>query len=531
MLWTRRRQVDHRTSEPTCYVHIGTHKTGTTSIQHILTANEDRFATFGILIPRAGRAERAGGHHNLAWELNGDSRFDPDCGTFADVLREIERTGSNRVCLSSEDFEYLDAAALQTLADGLRAVGYRPVIIVYLRPQSGYIESLYVELVKHGLTESFDRYLADIITAGEVRFNERWRFQFDYEELVRDLTAVFGAAHILARRYDPEPPYGVVGDFLRLLGVRPGDIDRRTLRRSSRLNQSRPFAEVLAMRAENALVRAGQSARIELTDMRRRRGRFDPIHLPETRRIIERFGPGNRHVYERFGILVPCISGADLISDVAAALGFDPAARQRKRFMPVRANEPAAAASAPGARVGAALEGVLALAATAAAVCSIRFGGQIESTALVEYGLLSATFALSTLATGALCVLEAAGVFDDHRFFFRWCSRVRATGYSIVAVYAGANAFFDVRVPRFTPDWLSYPGLTAAVATAIVAGVMFLKHRRSSARALAASALRIRDDRFYPFAVRSRCSIWVCTRSAMRSISSSTVRRRSSAGN
>ena len=72
----------------TAFVHVGTHKTGTTSLQSMLAANAKILRAAGVLVPLAGRVERgSAGHHNVAWELLRDQRFDPRHGTLEALLR------------------------------------------------------------------------------------------------------------------------------------------------------------------------------------------------------------------------------------------------------------------------------------------------------------------------------------------------------------------------------------------------------------------------------------------------------------
>src|SRR5579872_2086723 len=138
--------------ERICFLHIGTHKTGSTSLQALLTSNEQFLERNGILVPRTGRAWTGSGHHNLAWEWNGDERFNPALGSWRNLLREIRSHDPPSFCLSSEDFEYLHRKpdALCRIRRDLNSIGYRVAIVVYLRPQADYAESLYAELVKHG---------------------------------------------------------------------------------------------------------------------------------------------------------------------------------------------------------------------------------------------------------------------------------------------------------------------------------------------------------------------------------------------
>ena len=190
----------------TCYLHAGTHKTGTTAIQRFLAENEAALARGGTWYPRAARTSAAfPGHHNLVYELLGDPLFDPRAGTLADVVAELAAAGAPRACLSSENFEWLHVrpGALRALRDALAALGYRPVVVLALREQADYAESLYAELTKHGSALAFDDFVAAIVQDGVVRFNEggRWVFRFEYAPLVDAFAAVFGRENVVVRPY------------------------------------------------------------------------------------------------------------------------------------------------------------------------------------------------------------------------------------------------------------------------------------------------------------------------------------------
>lgn len=89
------------------YLHIGTHKTGTTALQVFLSKNDRRLQDTGFLFPKSGRIGTFSGQHNIAWELNGDPCFDKALGNLAELSQEISSSGCHNICLSSEDFEYL----------------------------------------------------------------------------------------------------------------------------------------------------------------------------------------------------------------------------------------------------------------------------------------------------------------------------------------------------------------------------------------------------------------------------------------
>jgi len=187
-----------------CFLHIGTHKTGTTSIQRLLALNESPLRQAGVYIPSAGRPYAFDGHHNIAWQLNGDSRFDPTCGSLDSVVREISERGTSAACLSSEDFEYLHAKP-QRLYDVARAfagIRYAVRIILYVRPRHEYERSLYQELsTHHGITETAAQFNEMISRDKLFRCREEWVFQFDYDRLLEPFARVFGADNMIVRNY------------------------------------------------------------------------------------------------------------------------------------------------------------------------------------------------------------------------------------------------------------------------------------------------------------------------------------------
>jgi len=178
--------------------------------------NERRadFATLGFFYPQCGIPAGSHGHHNLAWQLSGDRRFDPAVGTIEQALNEI--AGDERdVVLSAEDFtsSFGKGVALGDFVDRLKAASCEVVFVVYLRNQAAYLRSLYLELVRHGLPCHFAPFLADALDNGIVRWRE-WNFFVDYRQLIESLPR---AAEVRARAYGPET--SIIDDFLGVLGL------------------------------------------------------------------------------------------------------------------------------------------------------------------------------------------------------------------------------------------------------------------------------------------------------------------------
>lgn len=198
------------------FLHIGTHKTGTTSLQTFLARNELNLASYGAYFPKAGRITEFSGHHNLAWELNDDERFDPQNGGIRDLRDELSSTDWSTVILSSEDFEYLYCRperlkVLKSLADLLE---YELIAVGFFRDPASYANSLYAELAKHRLTQSIESFVDDIVTDGEFVFNSNWRFCFDYPRIVEGFQSIFGKDRFIwhpYRRRIEESFFRVVG--------------------------------------------------------------------------------------------------------------------------------------------------------------------------------------------------------------------------------------------------------------------------------------------------------------------------------
>jgi hypothetical protein len=481
--------LDDLESRRICYVHVGTHKTGTTSVQRAFAANDRAFADAGMYFPRRGRPDPAGGHHNIAWQLNDDRRFDPAFGTFSELLGELAAVRPLRALISSEDFEYLHARSerLQLLTSGLGAIGYRPVAIVYLRPQAGYAESLYAELVKYGLAQGFDAYLGGILESGEVRFNECWRFAFDYERLLDGIAGAFGRANVIARSYDIGTR-DIVEDFCRAIGADEPLHSGRVVS-PGRLNAASSFAAVVQRFELNVALQAGANAP-EARPLHVA-GRFDPVQLPQVRQIVECFNTRNTRVYERYGALVPCVSGRDVLADLTIAAGLNPAGRQRRRLLEARSRHRAAAEHsrpAPAVDMRAAVLSVAAAArsevvvvftAAATTLVLLLLGWQNARTAFVEFGLLSFLFALTVAGRVARAAADANGMILDRRFLDTLGARLRAGGYTLLGAYAVVNALLDVGVRRWEHDVLSLPGALATATAALVVIAVLAGRRRA----------------------------------------------------
>jgi hypothetical protein len=282
-----------------CFIHIGTHKTATTSIQKLLNGNPQQLAMRGYLYPRAGRPEQASaGHHNIAWEISGDRRFRSDRGTVKDLIREIAATNLN-IIISSEDFEcsaHHDERFEEFIA-AIRKLGIHISLVVYLRNQIDYAESLYCTLVWFGCTQPFSIFCDEILATGAIRWRE-WIFPFRYEDFVAKLASL-AEVEIVVRSYDRPAMGSPILDFFSTVGISESITFSEDLPRE---NQRRNLSESVRHYWNN---RTGQSLDDGDLDsiaapFREYKARWPTMSLAHQLRFAEAFDQGNLRLSKRF---------------------------------------------------------------------------------------------------------------------------------------------------------------------------------------------------------------------------------------
>jgi len=182
------------------FVHIGTHKTGTSALQSALTHHADNLLENGVRYIKAGR-EDAHAHHKLAQSVRGKKGI--PLSSWAPVRAELDASTSPVNLLSSEGFSFAPAEGVR------KELGSRTDvrIVLYLRRQDKYLQSLYKQGVAGGRTPDFDAWL------------ERHASRGDYLALVSQWAEHFGRDAIVLRPYERNgKTIDLVEDFMGVLG-------------------------------------------------------------------------------------------------------------------------------------------------------------------------------------------------------------------------------------------------------------------------------------------------------------------------
>lgn len=213
-----------------CYLHLGTHKTGTSSIQRSFTQVPLSLSNAGFHFPNTGRWTADSGHHGLATVAGNDLEARIDA-----LIDEITPL-PHHIVLSSEEFTHMlwrNAQGFQRLVDRVLTVVDRVTVILYLRRQADFIESNYVERLKSRFRLGFSAYAFARI------HEDLAEFPLDYRRLIDVLDHVHNI-DLDIRSYDRIRTSGALPDFLSAIDWPAGHSIEE-----SRINESLPIAESL----------------------------------------------------------------------------------------------------------------------------------------------------------------------------------------------------------------------------------------------------------------------------------------------
>lgn len=213
-------------------LHIGTHKTGTTSIQRFLLNNANALARAGLYVPRSGRPFNEDGslnpaHQEIPWGL-----MEHKTAPLEATLEECDRAGAPTIVISSEELHLLHdrPQVLAELRTTLQAFGYEPSLLVYVREQAGYLESIYSEIMKGVRIARFSEIVRRALAEASVEVHPLFPVPLHYSELIGHFATAFAGERLIVRPFDSrrEPDY-LVNDFLESAARVHGPLDREGL--------------------------------------------------------------------------------------------------------------------------------------------------------------------------------------------------------------------------------------------------------------------------------------------------------------
>lgn len=214
-------------------LHIGLHKTGTTTIQQFFKLNEVPLRASASVDYLSVGLGNGAGHHNLAWELvEPEGRFDRGHGGWDGATARISSSPYEKVLISSEELDRLDEQQIEDIAKHLAP--FDVTVVLLLRNQVDLALSLYRQGAKQ-------REMPDVLEFC-TRLSEN-DARFDFQALVHRWASIFGMERMIVRPYE-DVADGLIEGFCALIGI---DSPDRLIEEWSerRFNESPQTGEVL----------------------------------------------------------------------------------------------------------------------------------------------------------------------------------------------------------------------------------------------------------------------------------------------
>ncbi|MFW6694111.1 hypothetical protein [Streptomyces sp. MAR4 CNX-425] len=228
-------------------VHIGPHKTGTTTLQGAFHRGRRALAAHGVRY--AGRTRQPA--HAAAAIAGGtpvNSLEAPSMAHWEQLCAEVARAGRRRrVVVSSERFANADDDTARAVVDGLG--GKRVHVVVTLRPLLKILPSQWQEYIKSGHHHTYEKFLDGMLRRPpyDKPTPSFWR-RHRHDELVARWAKAAGPENLTVVVVDQGDPLWQLRAFEGLLGLPDGLLEPE---RDGLTNRSLTAAEVEILRQVN----------------------------------------------------------------------------------------------------------------------------------------------------------------------------------------------------------------------------------------------------------------------------------------
>lgn len=217
------------------YLHIGPHKTGTTTIQHSLMANRNLLFQHGVSLLKTGAIKKhLAKQHRIQRELKKDKS-----DLWEKLVIELEQADAEKNIISSEELCRCNLEEIQRIKKYLS--DYEVFVIFYCRRQDQRLQSLWAQSAKfpnrRNEKRSFYEWLEE---------NKYQAVASDYFDLYKTWGSIFGEDHILVRIFEKDQFHGnLFQDFLTACDVE----NPESYLESQDQNQTPSIKEIILLQA------------------------------------------------------------------------------------------------------------------------------------------------------------------------------------------------------------------------------------------------------------------------------------------
>lgn len=250
--------------EGTRLVHIGPHKTGTTSVQAAMFAARAAMSSQGVRY--AGRTR-----HPASAVLAAIGRGQPGpgggppppIGLWKDLVRDVTGARESRVVVSSEFFSDAGPEAIDRILAALDV--HRVHVVVSLRPLPLILASQWQQYVQAGMRASYDRWLHAMLDEEETTLSPTFWVRHRHDRLIQRWADAVGRDRVSVIVADDRDHAFILRAFEALTGLREGTL----VPILDAGNRSLTFPEIELIRACNRALHAeGQDRALQTKAIR-----------------------------------------------------------------------------------------------------------------------------------------------------------------------------------------------------------------------------------------------------------------------
>jgi hypothetical protein len=283
------------------YLHIGTNKTGSSSIQHWLKENRSLLEADSYYYPMEGayfyspeESSSFLAHSVLERRPKyiGNTVINRDA-CVSDIRRDIQKSSCKRIIVSSEHFSYaLKVEEVKKIFDVFYDLFETMTVIVYLRRQDHRLESSWSQNVKVGdISLSFDEFLNEHLSA------PKW----NYFELMAPWVEIFGKDNVIIKPFEKGQfvKDELIQDFLDTIGFNAEVVNAGIKNESPAVE----FVEILRLLGSSIPIRVERSAFFRI--LKSLPIKFDrtkyTLFTPEKRKaLLDLYKESNQLVAEKY---------------------------------------------------------------------------------------------------------------------------------------------------------------------------------------------------------------------------------------
>ena len=223
-------------------LHIGPHKTGTSSLQSAFHRARRGLASHGVLYAGPNRQPLRAAQAAAA--IGSPDATARPIRPWSELVREIRASRAQRVVVSSEWFADARDEAIRRIVEDLDPA--RVHVVITVRPIASILPSQWQQHVQAGLEVAYEPWLESVFGGTSALATTFWR-RHRHDALVDRWAAAAGPANVTVVVADPRDHGAVLRTFERLVGLPAGLL----VAERDRSNRSLTRPEVELIRALN----------------------------------------------------------------------------------------------------------------------------------------------------------------------------------------------------------------------------------------------------------------------------------------